>query len=379
MAHAVLSPSSAERWLHCTPSARLEAKEKDAGSIYAQEGTLAHAIAEVKLKEYSRKLTKKAAEDELLKLQKSDLFYTGIMDEIQEYVDFCIASKNAMAPDAVMGVEERLDLSAYAPDSFGTGDCILIDQRRIHIIDLKFGTGQVVDVVENPQLKLYALGAYRAWGFIFETIKEVWITIAQVRLGNIETYKIPVNDLLAWGEEIRPRAKMAYRGEGEREPGAWCRFCKVKTTCRKRTDWLLKGVNPEKPANTLSDKEIAALLFKAEDLKTWAKELEEYALNEALNGQKYDGWKIVAGRSVRKITDPDGLAKVLREKGYSAEQIYKPQQLEGITALEKIIGKKDFTALSKNYIEKPQGKPTLAPETDKRPELFSAENEFEFE
>lgn len=379
MAHAVLSPSSAERWLHCTPSARLEAKEKDAGSIYAQEGTLAHAIAEVKLKEYSGKLTKKAAEDELLKLQKSDLFYTGMMDEIQEYVDFCIASKNAMAPDAVMGVEERLDLSAYAPDSFGTGDCILIDQRRIHIIDLKFGTGQVVDVVENPQLKLYALGAYRAWGFIFETIKEVWITIAQVRLGNIETYKIPVNDLLAWGEEIRPRAKMAYRGEGEREPGAWCRFCKVKTTCRKRTEWLLNGVNTEKPANTLSDKEIAALLFKAEDLKTWAKELEEYALNEALNGQKYDGWKIVAGRSVRKITDPDGFAKVLQEKGYSAEQIYKPQQLEGITALEKIIGKKDFTALSKNYIEKPQGKPTLAPETDKRPELFSAETEFEFE
>lgn len=379
MAHAVLSPSSAERWLHCTPSARLEAKEKDTGSIYAQEGTLAHAIAEVKLKEYSRKLTKKAAEDELLKLQKSDLFYTGMMDEIQEYVDFCIASKNAMAPDAVMGVEERLDLSAYAPDSFGTGDCILIDQRRIHIIDLKFGTGQVVDVVENPQLKLYALGAYRAWGFIFETIKEVWITIAQVRLGNIETYKIPVNDLLAWGEEIRPRAKMAYRGEGEREPGAWCRFCKVKTTCRKRTDWLLNGVNTEKLANTLSEKEIAALLFKAEDLKTWAKELEEYALNEALNGQKYDGWKIVAGRSIRKITDPDGLAKVLQEKGYSAEQIYKPQQLEGITVLEKIIGKKDFTALSKNYIEKPQGKPTLAPETDKRPELFSAENEFEFE
>lgn len=379
MAHAVLSPSSAERWLHCTPSARLEAKEKDTGSIYAQEGTLAHAIAEVKLKEYSRKLTKKAAEDELLKLQKSDLFYTGMMDEIQEYVDFCIASKNAMEPDAVMGVEERLDLSAYAPDSFGTGDCILIDQRRIHIIDLKFGTGQVVDVVENPQLKLYALGAYRAWGFIFETIKEVWITIAQVRLGNIETYKIPVNDLLAWGEEIRPRAKMAYRGEGEREPGAWCRFCKVKTTCRKRTEWLLNGVNTEKPANTLSDKEIAALLFKAEDLKTWAKELEEYALNEALNGQKYDGWKIVAGRSVRKITDPDGLAKVLQEKGYSTEQIYKPQQLEGITALEKIIGKKDFTALSKNYIEKPQGKPTLAPETDKRPELFSAETEFEFE
>lgn len=379
MAHAVLSPSSAERWLHCTPSARLEAKEKDTGSIYAQEGTLAHAIAEVKLKEYSGKLTKKAAEDELLKLQKSDLFYTGMMDEIQEYVDFCIASKNAMAPDAVMGVEERLDLSAYAPDSFGTGDCILIDQRRIHIIDLKFGTGQVVDVVENPQLKLYALGAYRAWGFIFETIKEVWITIAQVRLGNIETYKIPVNDLLAWGEEIRPRAKMAYRGEGEREPGAWCRFCKVKTTCRKRTEWLLNGVNTEKPANTLSEKEIAALLFKAEDLKTWAKELEEYALNEALNGQKYDGWKIVAGRSVRKITDPDGFAKVLQEKGYSAEQIYKPQQLEGITALEKIIGKKEFTALSKNYIEKPQGKPTLAPETDKRPELFSAETEFEFE
>lgn len=379
MAHALLSPSSAERWLHCTPSARLESKMPDTGSVYAREGTLAHALAETLLREYTGEITLAEANEEIAELKKSDLFYPGMIDEVQEYVDFCIEALNARSGEAFMGVEERLDLSAYAEDSFGTGDCVIVDRDLIHIIDLKFGTGQVVDVVENPQLKLYALGAYQAWSFIYD-VKEVWVTIAQVRLGAIETYKMAVSDLTQWAEEVvRPRAALAYKGKGKREAGPWCRFCKVKTTCKIRTDWLLKGVKPEEKAEELGMEEISNLLGKTADIKSWIKDLEDYALDEALKGNPPPGFKVVEGRSVRKITDEKGLAEKLLKEGYQEDQVYKPRQIEGITNLTKLLGKKAFADLTQGFIEKPQGKPTLVPVDDKRPEMGTAESEFTFD
>lgn len=379
MAHALLSPSSAERWIHCTPSARLESKILDTGSVYAREGTLAHALAETLLREYTGEISLAEANDELSRLKKSDLFYPGMVDEVQEYVDFCIEALNAQSGDAFMGVEERLDLSAYAEGSFGTGDCVIVDRDLIHIIDLKFGTGQVVDVVENPQLKLYALGAYQAWSFIYD-VKEVWVTIAQVRLGAIETYKMTVSDLIQWAEEVvKPRAALAYKGKGKREAGPWCRFCKVKTTCKIRTDYLLEGVKPETKAGELGMEEISKLLEKTSDIKSWIKDLEDYALDEALQGNPPPGFKVVEGRSVRKITDEKGLAEKLLKEGYREEEVYKPRQIEGITNLTRLLGKKAFADLTQGFIEKPQGKPTLVPSDDKRPEMGTAESEFTFE
>lgn len=375
--HAILSPSSAERWLNCTPSARLEENEPDKSSIYAEEGTLAHKIAEIKLKEYIGDYTKRKSTAELNKAKKSDLFYPGMIDEVDEYVDFCKAALLGMKKDAIMLVEEKIDLSQIVPDSFGTGDCVLIDQDHIHIIDLKFGKGQIVDVVENTQLKLYALSAYHTWGFIYDTVKEIWVTIAQVRLGEINTFKISVADLLKWGKEIKPIAEMAYKGKGERKAGSWCRFCKVRFTCKKRADFALTVINENADPETMTFSEISKYLEKVTLVKDLLKDLEDYALDSALKGEHIPGYKVVEGRSVRKIVDEVGLAEKLLQK-YDKEQIYKPLALETITNLEKLMGKKSFQEISKGYVEKPKGKPTLVPESDKRPPIDSAENEFDF-
>lgn len=378
MGHAILSPSSGDRWLNCTPSARLEEYEPDTTSIYAREGTLAHNIAEINLRHFNKELTDGQKNYRINKLKKDDLFYPGMIDEIDDYLDYCIQEFNAL-DNAVMTVEQKLDISKYVPDGYGTGDCVLVNPSTIHIIDLKFGTGQVVDAFENTQLKLYALGAYDYWSFIYDEIEKVKITIAQVRLGEINSYEMDIKDLLNWGEkEVKPLAKKAYKGEGERNPGHWCKFCKVKTRCKKRTENLLEGIDKNKDPETLTNDEIAKLLYKAEDLKKWAKELENYALDEALKGEHFTGWKVVEGRSNRKITDENGFAKVLLDDGQKEDDIYKPKQLEGITKLTRLLGKKKFEEVSEGFIEKPEGKPTLVVESDKRPAINKAENEFDF-
>lgn len=377
MPHALLNPSSAERWLHCTPSARLEAGEKEKPSKWAEEGTLAHKIGEIKLKGFNGDLTKNQVKKQIEKCKEHELYYPAMIDQVDEYVSFCIETYQEM-DSPIMSIEQKLDISKWAKDSFGTGDCVLVNQDRIHIIDLKFGRGQVVDPVENSQLKLYALGALDAWGYIL-TPKEVWMTIAQVRLGAINTYKLPVDDLLKWGESIRPKADLAYQGKGKRKAGKWCKFCRLRESCRVRAKTVLQGVDPEKNPDTLSNEEINQLLHKTEALKTWAKELEEYALDLILKGETFEDWKVVEGRSSRKITDEEGLAKELIQAGYDKDKIYKPKQLQGITKLEKYIGAKKFQELSGDYVMKPEGKPTLAERSDKRPEINSAENEFKFE
>lgn len=372
MTHALLSPSSAERWMHCPPSARAEEQKGDTESAYAAEGSLAHAIAETVLK------GGRGAKKRLETLKTSPYYYKGMEEEIAAYVDFCRTEQKKMGADTVMQVEETLDLSSWVPEGFGTGDCILISPTILHIIDLKFGKGVVVSPVENKQLMLYALGALEANQFIYDGIETVKMTIAQVRLGEIHTYTMTVKDLLAWGDSVKPRAVTAYKGEGRRCAGGWCRFCKVKTTCRSYTEWVTGGVDSDIPPEELLDDEIALYLQKADNLMEWAKDLKAYALEHALAGTTYEGWKVVAGRGVRKITDPEGLAKRLREEGLSDEAIYKPREMEGITALTRLMGKKAFDEAAKGFIEKPQGKPTLVPESDKRPPIAGVESEFTF-
>lgn len=370
-AHALLSASGAHRWLNCTASARLEENMEDTTSCYAKEGTVAHALAEALL-------LKKDKEIKLIK--KNPLFYEGMIEEVSEYVEYCNERFNEMLKAdsaAIMEVESRLDLSAYIPGGFGTGDCIIIGNGMLEIIDLKFGKGVEVSPVENPQFMLYALGALEEFGFLYD-IDKVRMTVAQVRLQGIESYDMKVKDLKFWGTSVViPKAEEAYKGGIEPSPGNWCMFCKFKNKCKKRTEFLQNQVKKYKDYE-LTMQEIAEVLDLSKDIQSWLTDLTDYALEEALKGTTIPGYKVVEGRSNRKIKDEDGLAKVLLAENYTADQIYKPKAIETITNLEKLLGKKQFTQLCNDYVEKPAGKPTLVPESDKRPPLNAVENDFEF-
>jgi len=377
--HALLSASSAERWLNCTPSARLAECYEDTTSTYAAEGTLAHEIAECLLRAHlnGHDFTNIA---ELEALKSNELFYEGMVDEVEEYTNYVMETYHealAKTKDAVIFLEETLDYSTYVPEGFGTGDAIIIADGEMEIIDLKFGKGVEVSPIDNPQLKLYALGAYEKYGFIYG-IEKITMTIAQVRLNNIQSWTISADMLLEWAEtELKPKAKLAFEGKGETVPGPWCTFCKVKTVCRARTEANLNlysryNTNP----NLLSAEEIAEVLKEIDDIQKWARELKDFALEEALKGTKYPGFKLVEGRSNRVIENEEEFAKALINEGYNEEQIYKPRTLQGITVLEKVIGKKRLAEIGEGFIIKPPGKPTLVPESDKRPELDSVEADF---
>jgi len=377
--HALLSASSAERWLNCTPSARLNEKIPDTTSPYAAEGTLAHSIGELQLELALKLITKRKYNAELKKLQEHELYYAGMLDEVEDYTNYVLETYHEAVnktKDAVIFLEERLDYSDFVPEGFGTGDCIIIADGEMEIIDLKFGKGVEVSAVDNPQLKLYALGAYNKYGFIYG-IEKITMTIAQVRLNNISSWTISAVMLEDWAESIKEKADLAFQGKGELVPGKWCTFCKVRHTCRARAESNLKAYQAyNQDPNLLGIEEVAKILGQADEIAAWVKELKDYALEEALKGTRFPGWKLVEGRSNRKIDDEEALAERLLAEGYTEDKIYKPKTLEGITNLEKVVGKKKFATLSEGLISKPPGKPTLVIEDDKRPELDSAENDF---
>lgn len=380
--HALLSASSADRWLNCPPSARLTETIKDTSSPFAAEGTLAHELGELLLRKDLKLITTRLYSKELKQIQEHDMYYNGMVDDVEDYTNYVIETYNealSRTKDAQIFLEERLDFSMYVPKPSGTGDCIIIADGEMEIIDLKFGKGVEVSPINNSQLKLYALGAYEKYGFIYG-IEKISMTIAQVRLNNISTWTITSEMLEEWAEkELKPKAQIAYEGKGETMPGDWCTFCKVRNTCRARAEMMLGTYKKfNKDPKVLDVKDIAAILGQAPDIQKWAKEMQDYALEEALNGTKYPGWKLVEGRSNRKVGDEKAFAEVLINEGYSEEKIYKPKALEGITNLEKLIGKKKFGELGANYIVKPPGKPTLVTEDDRRPELDSVEEEFDF-
>lgn len=381
-AHALLSASGAYRWLNCTPSARLTEKMEDTTSTYAEEGTLAHSLGELLLKKELKLITPKKFNQELKTIREHPMFFPDMEEEVEEYANYVMEAYNAAlakTKDALIFLEEQLDYSSYVPDGFGTGDCIIIADGEMEIIDLKFGKGVEVSPIDNPQLKLYALGAYEKYGFIYG-IDKIKMTIAQVRLNNISSWDINVNMLEEWAEKIlKPKAQLAFEGKGELAPGPWCGFCKAKVTCKARAGYNLGlYLYYNQDPNLLSIEEIAGILGQVDDVIKWANDIKEFALEEALKGVKFPGWKLVEGRSNRKITDEATLAAILIKEGYQEEQIYKPKMLENITTLEKLVGKKKFAELAGNLIEKPPGKPTLVTEDDKRPELDSAESEFDF-
>ena len=377
-AHALLSPSAAHRWINCTAAPRLEADVEDKGSEFAAEGTLAHAYCAQKLKAFLGLPT----EDEAKEIAElNDRYHTGEMDEYTDTYKTIVLEKynaaRAKTKDALLLIETRLDFSEYVPDAFGTADAIIIADGTMEVIDFKYGKGVKVSAEDNPQMKIYALGAYEKFSFEYK-IDRVRMTIIQPRIENFSEWELSVSELMAWTDSVlTPKAQQAYKGDGPQVPGDWCQFCKVKSSCRALTQKCIEAAKNHPDPKLISPDELAAdVLPMLATVKTWLAGVEDYALQQALSGVQLAGWKVVEGRSVRKITDQDGAALALNKAGYKTTEIYKPQELRTITDLEKLTGKKRFAAICGDFIEKPQGKPTLAPESDKRPAIDPLADDF---
>lgn len=359
--HALLSASSAHRWLNCPPSAKAVEGTADAPSDAALQGTAAHALAEHKLlralKRRSKRPTSEWIDDEMDALTS-------------DYVDFVLerlAEVRQTCPDAQVFVEQRLDYSHVAPGGFGTGDCVIVAEPTLHVIDLKYGMGVQGAAVDNPQLKLYGLGALAAFGALYD-ITEVQLSIFQPRRANVETWTISTADLITWGQEtVAPIAAIAAAGGGEYKAGAWCQFCRIAPTCRARADANLALARHEfAPPAELTLDEVAGVLTRIPELKAWASNVEAWALAQAQAGTQVPGFKVVAGRSVRKYSDEAAVAEAAKQAGYT--DIWD-KKLIGITAMEKLMGRSTFKDVLGDLVVKPEGRPTLVPESDKRPAL----------
>ena len=375
-AHALLSPSSSHRWLNCTASPLLEAKVPNVDTDFTKAGTLAHACCSFKLKSLLG-LPLGAEGEEMTELRD---YYTGEMDEHTEtYVNIILGKlgdAKKSTKDAQLLVETRLDFSKYIPDSFGTPDATIIADGLMEVIDFKYGKGVAVDAKENSQMMIYALGAYEAFSFEYN-IKRVRMTIVQPRLANLSEYELDTKDLLLWAETVlTPKSKEAASGKGQQKAGDWCRFCRVKATCKAMAA-LAEDTCKDTDPKLLTPEEIAVnILPKLDAIKSWLTSVEEYTLQQALDGTRYPGYKLVEGRSVRKIADADAMLKALTDSGCKEEDVMRAPELRTLTDLEKLVGKKKLADIGGELIVKPAGKPTLVPESDKRPALNSAEEDF---
>lgn len=369
--HAILSASSSHRWLNCNPSARLEQEFEDQETEAAAEGTAAHALCEHKLRK-------------ALKLRSKKPVSQYDCDEMDDYTDGYVqfvleqlAQAKLTCPDPQVLIEQRLDFSCYVPDGFGTGDCLIIASPRLHVIDFKYGLGVLVDAYQNPQMMLYALGALRIFDCLYD-ITEVSMSIYQPRRENVSTWTISVDELMDWAENtLRPKADLAYKGEGEYSPGSWCQFCKAAVKCRARAEAKLDLARFEfAQPPLLSDAEIEEILGKLDDLTKWANEIMAYAQDAAINhGKEWAGYKLVESRTNRKYTDEDAVARAAASAGY--RDIYK-KTLISITEMEKLMGKQTFKEILGGLIAKPIGKPTLVPASDKRPAITTTGAKHDF-
>lgn len=368
--HAILSASGAHRWLECTPSARLEEEMNDQTSIYAKEGTFMHELSELHLKFYLKMITKAEYNKKLKQMKKNEFYTEEIEKAIQAYVDIVIEKINEAGADSMILLEEQVDFSPWVPDGFGTGDVLIITDKSIEVIDLKGGKGIKIDAKDNPQMRLYALGAINGFGILYD-FEKVSMTIVQPRLDNISTDELFLEELLKWADEVvKPKAEMAYRGEGEYKASDGCRFCKAKAVCRTRAEENIKlaCLDFKKPP-LLTDEEIVEVLLTVKDLQKWAKDVEEYAFMKAINeGKEWPGMKLVEGRRSRRYSSEENVAKLLLEAGYEEEKIFS-KSLLSLTSLEKELGKKEFDEILGSLIEIPPGKVQLVPESDKRPEV----------
>lgn len=372
--HARLSASSAFRWINCPGSVALSDQcPTPASSSYADEGTLAHAIGELKLRYVNDEISKRQLNAKMKPLLQNE-YYCGEMEEATGYyADAVIEALEAAGEDAELMIEQQFSLDRWVPEGFGTSDAVVIGGGVIQVIDLKYGKGIKVDARNNPQLRLYGLGAANLFDSLYD-FDTVRMTIIQPRLDHISTEELPLSELLAWAEDdVKPRAQMATDGTDYTAVGDWCRFCPAKAVCRKRAEYNLSIAKDDfRNPPLLSDEEIGEVLRRADELQHWVKDVGDYALEQALAGKQYDGWKLVEGRSVRKYADDLKVAEALKAAGYDEAMLYE-RKLYGISAMEKIVGKKRLTETLGDLIVKPAGKPVLVPESDKREAINTAE------
>ena len=372
--HAYLSASASHRWLACPPSAKLCANILDQASEYAQQGTDCHELCAY--------LVEKALGRDVVDPTENLTYYDAEMqncaEEYRNYVLEQIEAAKEFCKDPQVMIEQRLDFSRWVENGFGTGDCVIVADEILQIIDYKHGLGILVSAGDdkhggNSQMMCYALGALEVFGDIYD-INQIKMTIFQPRRDNISTYTINKEDLLKWADEVlAPTAQLAYVGKGEFNAGDHCTFCKVKATCRKRAEYNLElaKYDFEMPA-TLDDTEIAAILEKIDEMISWGNDIKDYALQQAQSGVHFEGWKIVEGRSNRKYTDENAVADTVKDAGFDPYE----KKLLGITAMSTLLGKKKFEELLGGLIYKPPGKPTLVPESDKRPAMNTAKDDF---
>ena len=399
--HAFLSASSAHRWLNCTAAPSFEAQFPKTTSAYADEGTLAHSICEIYAKrKFGVNLDRKKINAELAKLKRAEYYNPEMLETATTYVEYLVEKAMSFPNSPYVVQEIKVDFSDYVPQGFGTCDCVMIGDGKLHITDYKHGKGVKVEAVGNPQMRLYALGALKHFGAIFgDTIKTVSMGICQPRISEYPSEEeMTVDELRAWGESIKPLADAAYNGKGEYHSGAWCKFCRGKAQCKARAQAnsaladFKDCVTPDKVApeiaklpqearaalgvpNMLTDAEIGELLKQGAELVKWYSDLQEYALGAILDGKTVPGFKVVAGKSARAFSDEAKAFELLRANGYTDDVLmeHKPKTLAG---LEKAIGKKQFGELLSELIVKPMGKPTLVDESDKREPYSAAAADF---
>lgn len=378
--HAFLSASGSKIWLSCPPSARLSEKFPDTASFSASEGTFAHALAELELRFHFGEFSHWDYKQKLKEMKSGEFYSNALVEYVEEYVQMVIEKFHAIwGKDRCtkLFIEQKLDFSRWVPDGFGTGDAVIVGNHTVEVCDLKYGKHVPVIATNNPQLRLYALGVYDEFDWL-EDINKIRMTICQPRNGGVSSEELTADQLLAWGEKVKPIAQQAMMGEGVTKAGEHCRFCGAAPQCRALAEYQLQIARYEfRNEQLLSDEEIADILDKVDGLVSYANKVKAYALAEALNGRKWPGYKVVEGTSRRKISDADKVVKTLIEHGIEEDRLYKPKELLGLTDLTSLLGQKNFKEWLSKYIVKPQGKPALVPESDKRPEFSSAENDFE--
>ena len=394
--HAILSPSAAHRWLHCTPAPRVEAEFPETTSEYAEEGRLAHSVCELAAKKKFTVMNNRTYNSRLKKLKADPKWDDEMLSTAATYVEHLTEHAMRYEHAPYVALEVQVDITDYAPEAFGTCDCVMIGGDELIITDYKHGKGVPVSAQDNPQMLLYALGALKLYRPIYgDMIRRVSTYIDQPRLGSYDGASMTVEELLAWGESIKPKAAAAFMGTGEFAPGEWCRFCRAKAKCRARANQntaledfkdcipLGRSIPMQaeydatgfKPSNCLTDEEIGALLVRAEGLVAWYNDLKEYALAACLNGKTIPGWKAVEGRSTRAWTDQDAALDALMAGGVEEAIIYD-RVPKTLAQLEKVIGKQRFGELVGGMIIKSPGKPALAAESDKRPAYNGAAADF---
>lgn len=367
--HALLSASSSHRWLNCPPSARLCENYDDKGSDFAAEGTDAHALCEYKLKK-ALGIPDENPTDNLS-------WYSAEMEDCANgyaaFVTELVEDAKKSCPDPVVLIEQRLDYSKYVAEGFGTSDCVIIADGTLHIVDYKHGRGVLVEAEDNPQMKLYAIGALELFDCIYD-ISTVSVTIYQPRRSNVSTFTVPKEELYNWADNVLiPIAELAFEGGGEYRCGEWCQFCKAKADCRKRAEANMELAKYEfRQPPLLTDEEVEDILGKLDGLTFWANDIRDYALRAAISGKKWTGFKLVEGRSNRRYTDENAVIAAVQNAGFDPYE----HKLLGVTAMTSLLGRKQFNEILGGYVTKPQGKPTLAPESDKRPEMTTIIDDF---